>query len=90
VEVRQTKIKYLSKDQGLRKGMAIQNSSLLLKVCVSAFSTNGAGLTGSYHVEECKLIHSYLLVQSSSLTGLRNSTRNRDTKTYRGESREKH
>ena len=34
-----------------------------------AFSTNGAGTTGSYHVVECKLIHSYLLVQSSSLSG---------------------
>jgi hypothetical protein len=29
-----------------------------------AFSTNGAGSTGSQHVEECKLIHSYLPVQS--------------------------
>jgi hypothetical protein len=38
-----------------------------------AFSTNGAGTTGIYHVEECKLIHSYLLVQSSSLFGSRNS-----------------
>jgi hypothetical protein len=33
----------------------------------TAFSINGAGSTGGYHVEECKLIHSYLLVQSSSL-----------------------
>ena len=40
----------------------------------TAFSTNGAGSTGSYHVEECKLIHSYLLVQSSSPSGSRNST----------------
>jgi hypothetical protein len=24
----------------------------------TAFSTNGAGTTGSYHVEECELIHS--------------------------------
>jgi hypothetical protein len=31
-------------------------------------------LTGSYHVEECELIHSYLLVQSSSLSRSRNST----------------
>jgi hypothetical protein len=31
----------------------------------TAFSTNGAGTTGSYHVEECKLIHSYPLVQSN-------------------------
>jgi hypothetical protein len=33
----------------------------------TAFSTNDAGTTGSYHVEECKLIHFYLLVQSSRL-----------------------
>jgi hypothetical protein len=31
----------------------------------TAFSTNGTGSTGSQHVEECKSIHSYLLVQSS-------------------------
>jgi hypothetical protein len=36
------------------------------------FSTNGAGTPGGYHVEECELIHSYLLVQSPS--GSRNST----------------
>ena len=24
----------------------------------TAFSTNGAGITGGYHVEECELIHS--------------------------------
>ena len=36
--------------------------------------TNGGGTTGSYHVEKCELIHSYLLVQSSSLSGSRNST----------------
>jgi hypothetical protein len=40
----------------------------------TAFSTNGAGTTGSYHVEEWDLIHSYLLVQSSSLNGSKNST----------------
>jgi hypothetical protein len=28
----------------------------------TAFSTNGAGTTGGYHVGECKPIHSYLLV----------------------------
>jgi hypothetical protein len=41
-----------------------------------AFSTNGAGSTVSYHVEECKSIHSYLLVQSSSSSssGSRTST----------------
>ena len=35
----------------------------------TVFSTNGAGSTGSQHIEECKLIHSYLLLQSSSLSG---------------------
>jgi hypothetical protein len=40
----------------------------------TAFSTNGAGSTGGHHVEEWELIHSYLLVQSSSLSGSRNST----------------
>jgi hypothetical protein len=39
-----------------------------------SISTNGAGSTGGYHVEECELIHSYLLVQRSILSGLRNST----------------
>jgi hypothetical protein len=38
------------------------------------FSTNGAGTTGSYHVEECELIHPYLLVLRSNLSGSRNST----------------
>ena len=38
------------------------------------FSTNAADSTGSYHVEECELIHSYLLVQSSSLRGSKTST----------------
>jgi hypothetical protein len=37
-------------------------------------STNGASSTGSYHVEECELIHSYLLAQNSSLSGSKNST----------------
>ena len=32
------------------------------------------GTTGGYHVEEFELIHSYLLVQSSSLSGSKNST----------------
>jgi hypothetical protein len=31
----------------------------------TAFLTNDAGSIGSYHVEECKLIHFYLLVQGS-------------------------
>jgi hypothetical protein len=40
----------------------------------TAFSTNGAGTTGGQHVKECKLIHSYLHVQSSSSSGSRTST----------------
>jgi len=36
---------------------------------MAAFSTNGAGSTGGQHVEECKSVHSYLLVQSSSPSG---------------------
>jgi hypothetical protein len=35
---------------------------------------NCAGTTGGYHVEEFELIHSYLLVLRSNLSGLRNST----------------
>jgi hypothetical protein len=40
----------------------------------TAFSTNGSGSTGSQLVEECKLTHFYLLVQSSSPSGSRTST----------------
>jgi hypothetical protein len=40
----------------------------------AAFSTNDFGSTGAYHVEEGESIHTDLLVQSSSLSGLRNST----------------
>jgi hypothetical protein len=36
--------------------------------------TKGAGTTGGYHAKECELIHSYLLVLRSNLSGLRNST----------------
>jgi hypothetical protein len=32
----------------------------------TAFSTHGASLTGGLHTEECKLIYSYLPVQSSN------------------------
>ena len=39
-----------------------------------AFSTNGSGSTAGQHVEECKLIHSYLLVQNSCLSGSKAST----------------
>jgi hypothetical protein len=49
----------------------------------TAFSTNGSGLTGGQNVEECKSIHSYLLVQNSSPSG----TRTRYTETNRRESR---
>ena len=54
----------------------------------TAFSTN-AGTTGSYHVEECELIHSYLLVLRSNIRGLRTAQKIRDTETYTGESGEK-
>jgi hypothetical protein len=39
-----------------------------------AFSTNGGGSTDGQHVEECKMIHFYLLVQSSSPGGSKTST----------------
>ena len=39
-----------------------------------AFATNGAGSTGGQHTEDCELIHSYLLVLSSSTSGSRTST----------------
>jgi hypothetical protein len=38
------------------------------------FSTNSAGTTGGYHVEECELSLSYLCVLRSNLSGLRDST----------------
>jgi hypothetical protein len=37
----------------------------------TAFSKNGAHSTGGEHVKECKLIHSYLLLQNSSPSGSR-------------------
>ena len=40
----------------------------------TAFSINGAGTTGSFHREDIELIHSYLLVLRSNLSGLKNST----------------
>jgi hypothetical protein len=40
----------------------------------AASSSNDAVSTGGFHVEECELIHTYLLVQSSSLSGSRNYT----------------
>jgi hypothetical protein len=42
----------------------------------TASSTNGAGSIGIYHVEESELIHTFLLIQSSSLSGSRRSTQN--------------
>jgi hypothetical protein len=39
-----------------------------------AFSTYGAGSISSQHVEECKFIHSYLLVHRSSPSGSSMST----------------
>ena len=55
---------------------------------MAAFSTNGVGATGGYHVEECNSIHSYLLVLRSNLSGL-TPIKTRDTETDRGESRKK-
>jgi hypothetical protein len=40
----------------------------------TAFSTNGAGSIGFYHLEECKLINFYLLLQSSSPIRSRTTT----------------
>jgi len=57
------------------EGMTVQRlPHLVIHPIKTAFSTNGAGTTGCYHVEECELIHSYLLVLKSNLSGLRNST----------------
>ena len=55
-----------------------------------SISTNGAGSTGSYHVQECELIHSYLHVQISSLHGSKTPHETRDTESYRGDSEEEH
>ena len=41
-----------------------------------ASSTNGASLTGSLSVEECKLIHIYYPAQSSSPSGSKTETLN--------------
>ena len=42
----------------------------------SAFSKNGAGTTGGYNVEEYKFIHSYLTLQTSSLSRRKTITSN--------------
>jgi hypothetical protein len=55
----------------------------------TAFSTNDAGTTDEYHIEECKLFHSYLLLLRSNLSGSRNSTLTRVSESYSGESGEK-
>ena len=52
----------------------------------TAFSINGAGSTGSYHIEEWELIHSYLLVQDQVELDQGTPHKTRDTDTYRGES----
>jgi hypothetical protein len=49
-----------------------------------AFSTNGAGTTGSYLVEECEWIHSYPLVRRSNLSGSRKLHIKPDTLKLRG------
>jgi hypothetical protein len=36
--------------------------------------TNGTGSTAGHHIEECKLIHSFLLAQSSSPSASRTSS----------------
>ena len=54
----------------------------------TVFSTNDAGSTGSYHVQECELIHSYLHVQISSLHGSKTPHETRDTESSRGDSGE--
>jgi hypothetical protein len=38
------------------------------------FSTNGADSNEGQHVEECELIHCYLLIQRSTPSGSRTST----------------
>jgi hypothetical protein len=45
-----------------------------IQVKKTVFSTNGAGTTGGYHVDEIELIHSYLLLQRSTLCVSKNST----------------
>jgi hypothetical protein len=42
-----------------------------------AFSTNGAGLTGCLHAEECKKIHLYQTAPNSSPNGSEISLQNR-------------
>jgi len=55
----------------------------------TAFSTNGPGSTGSEHVEECKSIHSYLLVKHQVQVDLGPPHKTRYSETNRRESGEK-
>jgi hypothetical protein len=52
----------------------LERTQMPLNRRTTVFSTNGAGTTGGYNVEESELIHSYLLVLRSILSGLRYST----------------
>jgi hypothetical protein len=52
----------------------------------TVFSTNGTGSSSGQHVEECKLIHSYLLYKAQVQVDQRSPHKTRDT--YRGESGE--
>ena len=52
----------------------------------TAFSINGAGTTGGYHVETCELIHSYLMFKAQVHVDQETPHKTRDSETYRGES----
>jgi hypothetical protein len=54
------------------------------------FSTNGGSSTGGKHVDESKLIHSYVLLQSSSASGSRSSCKTRYTESNRIERAQTH
>jgi hypothetical protein len=55
---------------------------------LTAFSTNGAHSVGGQHVEECKSIHSYLLVKTSIQVNQGPPLKIRYTETNRRESGE--
>jgi hypothetical protein len=50
-----------------------------------AFSMNGAGSIGNQHVEECKLVQSYILVKTSSPSVSRTSRYTESNRTKSGE-----
>jgi hypothetical protein len=50
------------------------------------FSTNGAGLTGGYHIEECKLTNSISLYKAQFKFNQGTPHKIRDIEIYRGES----